>query len=161
MRARIWLSVPVSIFEVVSDQPAGPDRGEAPRPADVPSQVLLAAVIIALEGAIIVVLGVLWAIRSVTDSPDNVGASIMGAIFAVVAGVVLVRLALGISKGQPWARSPVVAVQILFLPVSFSLAFQGGDPAYGVPALVACALVIYLLFTPPAKLVFNREVPLN
>jgi hypothetical protein len=48
-------------------------------------------------------------------------------------------------------------VQLLALPVSYSLAFQAGRVEYGAPIMVAALAVIFLLFTPPARQALDRD----
>jgi hypothetical protein len=51
----------------------------------------------------------------------------------------------------------MVVLQLLALPVGYSLAFQAGRVGYGGPILVAALVVLYLLFTPPARAALDRE----
>jgi hypothetical protein len=53
----------------------------------------------------------------------------------------------------------VVVLQLLALPVAFSLTFQAGRVQYGGPVLVVALAVLFLLFTPPARLALDREPP--
>jgi hypothetical protein len=63
----------------------------------------------------------------------------------------------GLLRLRPAARTPVVVLQVLALPVGYSMAFQAGVVAYGGPILVAAVVVLYLLFTPPARAALDRE----
>jgi hypothetical protein len=58
---------------------------------------------------------------------------------------------------RPAARSPIVVLQLLALPVAYSLAFQADRIAYGAPIMLAALAVIFLLFTPPAREVLDRD----
>ena len=53
--------------------------------------------------------------------------------------------------------TPIVVIQLLAIPVSYSLAFQAGRVGYGGPILIAALSVIYLLFTPPVRAALDRE----
>ncbi len=129
----------------------------APVPAQVPSQVRLAAAVIGLEGlGLLGAAGVLVA-KSATGHPDSVGRALLGAALAVLAALVLGLCARGLLRLRPAARTPVVVLQVLALPVGYSLAFQAGVVAYGGPMLVAALAVLYLLFTPPARAALDRE----
>jgi hypothetical protein len=57
---------------------------------------------------------------------------------------------------RPAARTPVLVLEALALPVSYSLAFQAGRVGYGGPILVGALAVLYLLFTPPVRAVLDR-----
>jgi hypothetical protein len=47
-------------------------------------------------------------------------------------------------------------LQLLALPVGYSLAFQAGLPGYGGPILVLAVAELYLLFTPESRSSFPR-----
>ena len=65
----------------------------------------------------------------------------------------------GLLRLRPAARTPVVVLQVLAVPVSYSLAFQAGRVGYGGPIFVAALAMLYLLFTPPVRAVLDREPP--
>ena len=135
--------------------PDAPEAGEAP-PA-VPGQVRVAAAIVVAEAlALLGVAGVLVA-KTVTGHPDSVGRALFGAALAAAGAAVLAVCARGLMHLRPSSRTPVVLMQLLALPVSFSLAFQAGRVGYGGPILVAAVVVLYLLFTPPARSALDRE----
>ncbi len=122
----------------------------------VPGQVRAAAAIIALEALALAVAAAILVIKTVTGHPDSVARALLGAALAVVGALVLGGCARGLIALRPAARTPVVVLQLLALPVGFSLAFQAGRIAYGGPILLAALAVLYLLFTPPAREVLNR-----
>lgn len=122
----------------------------------VPGSVRAAAAIIALEALALVVAAAILVIKTVTGHPDSVARALLGAALAVVGALVLGGCARGLLALRPAARTPVVVLQLLALPVGFSLAFQAGRIAYGGPILLAALAVVYLLFTPPAREVLNR-----
>jgi hypothetical protein len=64
----------------------------------------------------------------------------------------------GLFRLRPAARTPAVVIQLLALPVSYSLAFQAGRVDYGAPILLSALAVIYLLFTPPVRAVLDRTI---
>jgi hypothetical protein len=122
-----------------------------------PGQIRVAAAVIGLEGlALLAAAGVLVA-KSVTGHPDSVGRALLGAALAAAAALVLVLCARALVRLRPAARTPVVVLEVLALPVGYSLAFQADRVVYGGPILIAAAAVLYLLFTPPARAALDRE----
>ncbi len=69
----------------------------------------------------------------------------------------LVLCVRGLLHLRPAARTPVVVVEALALPVAYSLAFQANRVGYGGPILLTALAVLYLLFTPPVRTVLDRE----
>jgi hypothetical protein len=123
-----------------------------------PSQVRAAAAIIGLQSLALLVAGGIVLAKTVFGHPDSVGRALLGAAFALLAAVALAIGARGVLRLSPAARTPIVVLELLALPVSYSLAFQAGQVAYGGPILVSALAVLYLLFTPPARAALDREV---
>jgi hypothetical protein len=89
--------------------------------------------------------------------PDSIGRALLGAAMALAGAAALALGARGLTRLRPAARTPMVVLQLLALPVAYSLAFQAGRVGYGGPILVAALSVLYLLFTPPARAALDRE----
>jgi hypothetical protein len=126
---------------------------------EVPRPLLVACVIIALESLALVLAAALILIKTATGTPDSLGRALLDAAFALMGALVLGMGARGLLHLRPAARTPVVVLQILALPVSYSLAFQAGRVGYGGPILVAALAVAYLLFTPPVRAALDRDPP--
>jgi hypothetical protein len=131
--------------------PQQPPPSQRSRP---PATVRLAALVAAVEGAGLAGLGLFYAVKTAVDRPDSYARALLGAAMAVAGGAVLLLLARGLGRVRGWARSPVLVLQLLALPVGYSLAFQAALPAYGGPILVLAAAELYLLFTPDARAAF-------
>jgi hypothetical protein len=129
---------------------AAPDRPGR----TVPGAVRLAALVAALEGAALLGLGGFYAAKTALQRPDSYGRALLGAAMALVGGALLVLLARALARLRSWSRSPVIVLQLLALPVGYSLAFQAGLPVYGGPILVLAVAELYLLFTPEARAAF-------
>lgn len=122
-----------------------------------PTQLRAAGLVLVLEAlALLAAAGVLL-VKTVTGHPDSIDRAVLGAALAIGGAVVLAWAARGLVHLHPSARAPVVVLQLLSLPVAYSLAFQAGLVVYGGPILVAALTVLYLLFTPPVRAVLDRE----
>jgi hypothetical protein len=122
-----------------------------------PVQLRAAAVVIGLESLALVVGAAILIVKTVVGHPDSVGRALLGAGFALLGAAALAVGGRGVLRMRPAARTPVVVLQLLALPVSYSLAFQAGRVEYGGPMLVAALTVLYLLFTPSARAALDRE----
>ena len=80
--------------------------------------------------------------------------SIVG--FTILGAVVLLLCARGLLRLRPAARSPVVLLELIALPVGYDLGFQAGRLVIGVPILASALAVLVLLFTPKAREALNR-----
>lgn len=122
-----------------------------------PVQLRAAAVVIGLESLALVVAAAILIGKTLLGHPDSVGRALLGAGFALLGAAALAVGGRGVLRMRAAARTPVVVLQLLALPVSYSLAFQAGRVEYGGPMLVAALTVLYLLFTPPARAALDRE----
>jgi hypothetical protein len=137
------------------------DAGDEPDPGDtsvqVPPQIRAAVGVLLLESLGLIAAMVVLLVKTVTGHPDDVWRALLGAAFALLGAAVLALGARGLYHLRPTARTPVVVLQVLAIPVAYSLAFQAGRVEYGGPILVAVLVVLYLLFTPPARAALDRD----
>ncbi|MDT4915130.1 MAG: hypothetical protein QOC66_4258 [Pseudonocardiales bacterium] len=126
-----------------------------------PRPLLIACAILGLEVlGLLVVAGFVIA-NAGGAAHDNVLRALLGAAFALGGAAALALCTRGLLRLRPAARTPVVVLQLLVLPVAYTIAFQADHAAYGGPMLVAALAVIYLLFTPPVRAVLDREEPVR
>jgi hypothetical protein len=125
----------------------------------VPRPLVIACAIVGLEILGLLSAAVVLLAKAITGSPSSLARALLGAAFAVLGGAVLALCARGLLRLRPAARTPVVVLQLLAIPVSYSLAFQANRVEYGGPIIVAALAVLYLLFTPPVRAVLDREEP--
>lgn len=128
------------------------DRAQPPRP------LVIACVLIALQGSALIAAAAIVLVKAATQkSSDLTGALLLGAI-ALAGAVALGACVRSLLQLRPPARTPVVVIELLALPVSYTLAFQADRVGYGAPILLSALAVIYLLFTPPVREVLDREI---
>ncbi len=134
-----------------------PDVDDRAKASDaVPGQLRAVAALVGLEAlGLLVGAGVLVA-KTVTGHPDLVGRALFGAALAVAGALVLAGAARSVLRLRPAARTPIVVLELLAIPVSYSLAFQASRVEYGGPILLVALAVLYLLFTPPARAALDR-----
>jgi len=82
--------------------------------------------------------------------------SIVG--FALLAAAILLLCARGLMHLTPAARSPVILLQLLAVPVAFSLGFQAGRLLIAGPILLCSVAVLVLLLTPSARRALDRTL---
>jgi hypothetical protein len=133
-------------------------RVDKPSLAGVPGPVRVAAAIVALEALALVAAAVVLIVKTVSGEPKDVWRALLGAALALGGALVLLAAARALLLLRPAARSPIVVLQLLALPVSYSLWFQAGVAAYGAPIMLAALAVLFLLFTPPAREALDRDL---
>jgi len=114
--------------------------------------------LIGIEALALFGAAVLLVVKTVTGHPHSLAGALVGAAMALFAAAVLLLCARGLAGLRPAARSPIVVIQLLALPVSYSLAFQAGLVGYGAPILLCALAVLYLVFTPPVRQVLDRDL---
>jgi hypothetical protein len=123
----------------------------------IPVQVRAAAGIVALQAAALFGAAAVLIVKTIVGHPDSVARALLDAALALLGMLVLLACARGLLALRPAARTPVIVLELLALPVSYSLGFQAGLMAYGAPILLTAVAVLYLLFTPPARAALDRE----
>jgi hypothetical protein len=123
---------------------------------EIPQTVRTAAILVSLEvlgllgGA--VTLLIMAAVRTTT----RLWAALAIIGFALAAAAILALCARGLLQLRPSARSPIILVQLLTLPVGYSLGFQAGRLLIAAPLLVVPVAVLVLLLTPSARQALDR-----
>jgi hypothetical protein len=123
-----------------------------------PTSLRVAAAVIWLQAAALVGLAVTIVVKTITGDPHNVGGALVDALLALVAALVLAGCGRSLLRLQPSARTPVVVIELVALPVSYTLAFPAHRIGYGAPILISALVVLYLVFTPAARAALDREI---
>ena len=85
-------------------------------------------------------------VATLTGTPANRSAALLGGGLAVLAGAGLAGAAWGLLGARRWARSPALVWQLIMLPVGY---YQiGPQPVIGVPVVAVALVTIGLLFVP-------------
>ena len=123
----------------------------------VPREIRTATAVVALEAAALLAAAGVLLDKAITGHPAKWWAPYAEIALVLLSVAVLLLCARGILRLRPAARTPIVIVQLLALPVSFDMAFQAGLVAIGGPILIAALSVLYMLFSPAARLALDRE----
>lgn len=116
----------------------------------VPGSVRVAGVLVGLQGSLAGVAAAALAVRAlVTSGPVSLvlGGALLFAVFA--AG--LTAIARGLLLGQHGARGPAVVVQLLLLPVVYSLLGPSNQAVLGIFAAFVVLGILLALFSPAAR----------
>jgi hypothetical protein len=112
-----------------------PDGSPAGASANVPGPLRVAALLLAVEGALAAVLGV---IEAFAIHGDRLVLGVTTTAFLILYGAGLVLVARGLSRAAPWSRGPAVFAQLIQLGVAWS--FWGGSTSWVAVLLAASAL---------------------
>jgi hypothetical protein len=132
--------------------PAGTADGEPPR------ALRIAAILVLIEAGALTVAALALLIKTATGHPAGVGRALGVAGFALTGAIVLALCARGLLRLRPSARAPIMIIELLALPVTFSLGFQAGRAQIGVPILVVALGVLGLLLSPQARAALDRAL---
>ncbi|MER6140671.1 hypothetical protein ABT174_11480 [Streptomyces sparsogenes] len=116
-----------------------------------PTRLTAAAVLAAVEAAVLVAMGVYVLVMGVTGDPDSPRqAEMLGVTVLALAALPLVA-ARGLWLRRRWSRGPAMITQLMALPVAWTLVSNGGGLiAVGVATAVAALAVLALLINPTA-----------
>ena len=135
--------------------------GEAPEGAAeaVPGSLKAACGLLGLEAFGLLVGAAVLLVDTVTGHPTDRASALLTVAFAVGGALALGFGARGLLRLRPAARTPIVVLQVLAVPVGYQLAFDSERPEWGWPILLVAVAVLYLLFTPPVRAVLDRPEP--
>jgi hypothetical protein len=145
---------PPAAAEPVTPGPA--DGGTAGASPGVPRALKVACALIGLQAIGLLVGGIVLLVDALVGHPTDRASALLAAGFAALGAVALGLGARGLLRLRPPARTPVVVLEILAVPVGYQLAFDSDRPEWGGPILVCALAVLYLLFTPPVRAVLDR-----
>jgi hypothetical protein len=118
-----------------------------------PRQVRLAGVLVGVQGLLGLGFGIVLVVRAL--SADDAGLPVRDIVgeagyFAVI-GAALVAVGLGLVTGRRWARTPAIVVQLLLLPVVYTLIGPSHQLVLGVLAGVYVAGTFLLLISEASR----------
>jgi hypothetical protein len=136
----------------VSTSPPAEQTG----PERTPGTIRYAGGVVLVQAAALLVTAIALLVLAVAHSSQRLWAALAIAGFALLGALVLYLCGRGLLALRPSARSPIVLLELLALPVGYSLGVQAGRALVGVPVLVSAAAVLALLFTPTARAALDR-----
>lgn len=114
-----------------------------------PSTVRQAAVVVLLEGAVLVAVAVVLVVRHLAGVEDQPWLSGYGtAAWFAVMGVGVLAAGWALWTGRRWGRGIAVFAQLLLLPVAWYMGVGSQRWLYGVPVGVVALITLGLLFSP-------------
>jgi hypothetical protein len=124
--------------------------------ASPPTGIRVAAVIVLAEAAALAVVAVVLLVLAFVHTTTRLWAAVAIVGFALLAAAVLALCARGLLRLRPSARSPVILVQLLALPVGYDLGVQAGRLLIALPILAAAITVLVLLLLPSSRQALDR-----
>ena len=124
---------------------------ERSRPlANLPSTLRWAVGLIGLEAVAVVVLAAVLAYDALTGPSQSATSAIALIVFALLLGGVFGLLSAALSRQRRWARGPAFVLELLLLPIGYSIA-TSGPPAVGVALIVIGLAGLATLIAPATR----------
>lgn len=126
----------------------------SPRTSPNPPPLLVAASLVAVEGIVLVLLGL---IELGNLSSERLSLGLTTTVFFVVCGLALVWFGWAVTRRQSWARSPIVLAQLIQLGLAWN--FRGGSTTAVAVALAVVAVVVVAGLFHPASIDALADTP--
>jgi hypothetical protein len=136
----------------------GRDGRPKGRPAEEPARrtdgakrpwtVVVAAVVAAVEGLVLAAWGLYTIVAGLLGDPDDPARAEFGGLVVLCLALMPLAAARGLFLTRSWSRGPVLVLQLLALPVAWSMVQNGGGMiaagvALGVAALVGAFTLVH------------------
>lgn len=121
-----------------------------------PQAIRAAALIVGVQAAGLVVAAIMLSVLAFVHTSTRLWAALAVIGFALLGALVLLVCARGLRGLRPSARSPIVLLELITLPVGYSLGIQAGRWPIGLPVLASAIAILVLLFTPAARRSLDR-----
>ncbi|MDR1999541.1 MAG: hypothetical protein LBQ06_06325 [Frankiaceae bacterium] len=141
-----------------ADPPQPPRQPGAAEPFAAPRQVRIAAGLAAAQGGCLLIAAGYLLIRTLFGQALDVGRGGWGGALALLGAAMLIFGAKGLLRGSTAARTPVLVIEALSLPVGYSLGIQAHRIWYGGPIMASAVAVIVLLLGRAARAALDREI---
>ncbi len=123
---------------------------------DLPVAIRVAALVVLAQAAALLVAVAVLVIEIAGGGYQDAGRAWSDAAFALLGALVLGFAARGLANLQSAFRTPVLVLEVLTLPVGYSL-IQAGRWGYGAPVVLSALVVVGLLLTRPARAALDRS----
>lgn len=117
----------------------------------VPATVRGAGGLVALEGAVAVIVAIVLVVRGLLGHDQSATSGYgTAAWFGILGGAVLAA-GIGLVLGHRWGRAIAVIAQVLLLPVTWSLLTDSHQPVFGALLGIVVIGALVLLFAPASN----------
>ncbi|MGB6182630.1 MAG: hypothetical protein WBF79_15435 [Rhodococcus sp. (in: high G+C Gram-positive bacteria)] len=118
---------------------------------EAPTPVAVAGILVAVEGAISVVVAVVLVVRGLAGADQSIANGFGSAVWFGVLGAAVVAGGVALVLGHRWGRAIAIVAQLLLLPVVWSLLTDSERPLWGSVLGVVVLTVLGCLFSGPAN----------
>jgi hypothetical protein len=121
-----------------------------PAGVPVPATLRWAVVLLGVQAVGLVLLVALLVYADVRSTSNSVSGAVGLTIFAVLIAALFGLLVWALAGRRAWARGPAIVLELLLLPVGYSL-ITSGLAAIGIPVLVLAGATAALLLSPSTR----------
>ncbi len=116
----------------------------------VPRAVRGAGLIVAVQGAVGLVVAAVLVLRGLTGADQRVVGGVSLAVCFALIGAAVLAAGRALTRGRRWGRGVAVFSNLMLLPVTWYVAVDSQRWSYGIPIGAVALIVLALLFSPAA-----------
>jgi hypothetical protein len=121
-----------------------------------PVTLSLAAAIEALEGVVLLAVGVYVGVEAVAGSPDDLASAVVLALSAVATGAGIILVGRGLWQARRWGRAPALLTQIFAVIAAVSM-IQSRRQVLGAVLIALAVAGAATLLSPPSTRALDEE----
>ena len=119
--------------------------------APAPQNVRVAGVLVALQGAAAVVIALVFAVRAFGTQGPALGYGLAEAAFFLLIGAAVVAVGAGLVRGRRGVRTPAIVIELLLLPVVYSMLGPSKQILLGIVTGAVVVLTFLLLISDQSR----------
>ena len=119
-----------------------------------------AAALVAAQAVGLGALVVFYVVELLVATTTNAAAAVTTIVLVALAAAGVALCARGLQQRRRWARSPVLVLQLVALPVAIGLV-QGGIWYVGIPLALWAVAVVVLLYSPGSNAALAGPEPVE
>ncbi|MEV6770416.1 hypothetical protein AB0N05_17525 [Nocardia sp. NPDC051030] len=115
-----------------------------------PDTIAGAGALVALEGVVGVVVGIVLIVRAVGGADQHVVNGYGTAAYVIILAGAVLAAGIALLRGKRWGRAIAVLANLLLLPPAWYM-FTSGQAKYGIPLALVGLVTLGLLFAPASS----------
>jgi hypothetical protein len=147
--ARTATRLPTGVAEVPALSSDAMTDAPGREPAQQPPALLIAAVMLGLQGALLAIAGLVELVVALVGHPHDRGTAVLLGALSAFYGLVVLNSARGVARARPWALTPSLMIEFFALVIGIGQIHT--IPGIAIPLIVTAVVAVAAMLHPQAR----------